>query len=187
MKNARFWTGLLFCTGLPMSLVIGTSADFTQHSLVEGSVTYNGRPVTEGLVMFQSLDRKRSPDIIALVDRSGRFEGRAEWTLDPAGRTQFRIYVFPDPRDVREAQLAEKEGRKPPVKVIATVPSDFPPPRDLTGTAKAALVSRGGPPPACVAGPPAPAVKAPESKPSRWLPEIWLAPEPTRVDIDLKD
>lgn len=186
MKYARFWTGLVFCAGLPISLVMGITAGATRYSQVVGSVTYHGRPVTEAVVLFQSLDRRRTPDIVAIIDRSGHFEGRAEWSLDPPGRTQFRLHVLPDPRDARVAQLA-RAGPEPPPPAAVPRSSESVPHQDLPPTDRAALALRNSRSSAAISGASAKPAASPALIPSRWLPEIWLAPEPTRIDIDLKD
>jgi hypothetical protein len=187
MKNARFWTGLVFCAGLPMTLVMGTTTGSARFSVVEGSVTYNGRPVDEGLVLFQSQDRGRSPDIVAMIDRSGHFHGRAEWPLYPPGRVRFRLFVFPDPREPKGAHYAAEPGRESHGGSVESSPRNSAPPRELSVIEMAVLSRREILLPACVAGPTAPVVMTTAPTPSPWLPEIWLAPEPTRIDIDLKD
>lgn len=190
MKNARFWTGLVFCTGLPLSLVMGTvGRDSMKSSSVYGKVSYNGRPLSSGLVLFESLDRVRSPDIVALIDHEGRFNGRAEWQLNPPGRTQFRIHVYPDPRENQDSPILAPAGNSGNpaeermreilshrvsmgngMAVVeegpASIDVETPGPNDESRMEDGGLPTR--------------------NRPMR-RPEIWLGPEPTHIDIDLKD
>lgn len=97
MKNARFWTGLVFFTGVPMSLVMGTVVgDQTKHSAVEGRVTHNGRPIAGGMILLESTDRKQCGDLILRLDPNGRFAGEAEWSPDFRGHLSFRAHIYPD-------------------------------------------------------------------------------------------
>lgn len=95
MRNARFWTGWVFCAGLPLSLIMGTvGGASSRSSTLEGTITVNGRIVTDAVVLFESLDRSRSGDIMMLIDRDGRFGHRVEWPLLRSGRTRFRVHLI---------------------------------------------------------------------------------------------
>ena len=60
MRTARFWTGAIAFTSLGPGILIATSVgNFDESGRVEGRVTYNGRPLRGGSIMFVSQDHRR--------------------------------------------------------------------------------------------------------------------------------
>jgi hypothetical protein len=158
MQNSRFWAGLLFFTGVPVSLLMGRPwQERVQYSHLEGMLTFQGHPASRGVILFESMDRKRSSDILVAVDERGRFAREVDWQGDLQGRTRFRIHVEPDPRPSRKVQ-----------KVAQPV---------MIGLSQALIPGE----------PSASANEQSIPYWNRRFPEVWLGPEPSRLTIDLKD
>jgi hypothetical protein len=109
------------------------------------------------MVLFESLDRKRSGDIMIAIDASGYFGRDVDWRSDLVGRSRFRIHVAPDPRRLPNGQLAAR-----PAPTGAAAPP-------MPGQPAMKPAGEGSP------------------DWDRLYPEVMLGPEPTRLLIDLKD
>lgn len=183
MRNARFWTGLVFFGGLPMGLVMGMVREpVPQTSHLEGYVTYHGRPLTQGVIYLQSQDREHADDIFASIEANGHFAGSTRWSHDLVGRARFQIHLLPDPRGASaDPILACLVGGG----VMARVTYTNLPGRETPGVRTVVSGDRAGA---------TPSIQLPRPKMGPALPasgseqlEVWLGAEPTRLDIDLKD
>ena len=97
MRTARFWTAAIAFTSLGPGILIATSVgNFDESGRVEGRVTYNGRPLRGGSIMFVSQDR-RSEDKVVCIDETGHYDSGTEWRRDHSAPTRFRIVILPDP------------------------------------------------------------------------------------------
>jgi hypothetical protein len=99
MKTERVWTGLGLSAFLVMGFYVATfGGRFAQSGRIEGKVVYHGRPIKTGVIVFASLDRERSEDVVAEINASGRFACPPDWRRDSTGPSRFQIQVCPDPR-----------------------------------------------------------------------------------------
>ena len=92
MQTTRFWVGAIALTVVAAGILIATSgSDRIESGPVQGRVTYNGRPVTGGAILFISEDRRRSDDRWFWIDRSGHYECGTDWRR---GRSARRSSTF---------------------------------------------------------------------------------------------
>src|SRR5262249_32734934 len=97
MHTTRFWVGAIWLTVVaPAGLVATSRGDHTDSGPVKGCVTYNGRPVAGGTILFISEDRQRGDDKWFWIDRSGHYECGTDWRRDSSSPLRFRICVILD-------------------------------------------------------------------------------------------
>ncbi len=105
---------------MAFGILIATSrGNHAESGPVRGRVTYNGRPVTGGTILFISEDTRRSDDRWVWIDRSGHYECGTGWRRDRSAPTRFRICVVLDARkypprpqqpDPANARMAVRDG-----------------------------------------------------------------------------
>lgn len=160
MNHARFWTGLVFLGGLPMGLVLEVVNESVPiESTLEGRVRCNGRLLTQGVVYFYSQDSDRGSDVIAPINPDGTFSCRPVWPGDDGSRVRFKVHVYP-------GMAPEKFSAMP----SEPVPSSAIPTQPVPS----------------IASPSVPATVGPSSLILGAF-DVSLGPEPTYVEIDLKD
>ncbi len=124
MKTARFWTGTGLLTGLAIaiSLALSPPADETS-GLIEGTVTYQGRPVRGGTI-FLIEDGVGLPSAdSATIDENGRYQFNPAWKRPGTGAKTYRIVVVMD-SDWFQAHAdsrtltANAEGSWPSARVV---------------------------------------------------------------------
>ena len=186
MHASRFWVGAVALTVVAFGLLIATSRGHHAGSgPVRGRVTYNGRPVIGGTIMFISEDTRRSDDRWVWIDRSGHYECGTDWRRDRATPTRFRICVVLD-------------ASKYPLRPRRTDVAGMRVPPQGGGTGR---LPRGGGGPAPIA---LPAVYAPSGPPGLRTANstaterrfgnpnttdlaVHLGPEPATINVDLTD
>jgi hypothetical protein len=98
MKTERYWMGVGMFTCFVMGIFIAVFGGWlTPRGVIDGTVTYRGRPVSGGMVVFASLDL-RSDSGTARIDAKGHFVCPWWWKRDNAGESRFQIRLVPDPR-----------------------------------------------------------------------------------------
>jgi hypothetical protein len=148
-------------------------------------VTYKGRPVTGGTVMFISTDRNRCEDRFGKINDQGRYEVDPNWRREGPDGTRFQICVF---LDLRKYPL-----ESPPADTRAT-----PRPGESGGAdsrrggrrwsgAKVVRASWGSDGSESTDRAVEPVRQHRFSDPKTSELTVRLGPEPAWVDIDLKD
>ncbi len=97
MRTTRFWVGTAMLIGPCMMAVIATTSanPFIGIGRVDGHVSYHGRPLTGGMVMFLPDDREDSDWVNVPIGKDGRFSIDPGWRR-AAKASRFRICVLPD-------------------------------------------------------------------------------------------
>lgn len=188
MKQTRFWVGIGVLTTACVLLILVAAPGYhiiRYSGRVDGRITYNGRPLQGGVVLFVPDDRERFDMSFAQIDRTGHYETDKDWRREGPGRTRFRICVVPDahiyprvPSPSMEGQVLPPEGSKRyrglamPAAVDAGGSDALP----MRGSTQSPSWARG------LGGPP-----ARYYSPTTSDLAVELGNEPARIDIDLAD
>jgi hypothetical protein len=112
MKRARFWFGTV-ALGVPVLLValsLTPGLRLTHSGPVEGWVSFHGRPLACGSILFVPEDPKQTQWAHAWTDENGHYVIDSDWCRDGAhDMTRFRICVMPDSHASRR-QAAPRPG-----------------------------------------------------------------------------
>ena len=112
MKRARFWFGAV-ALGAPVLLVVLSLTPglrLTHSGPVEGWVSFHGRPLAWGSILFVPDDAKLTQWAHAWTDENGHYVIDSDWCRDGAhGKTHYRICVIPDSHASRR-QAARRQG-----------------------------------------------------------------------------
>ena len=112
MKRDRFWFGAVVL-GVPVVLGIllfTPGLRLTPSGPVEGSVSFHGRPLAGGSILFVPEDSKQTEWAHAWIDEKGHYAIGSDWRREGAnGRRRFHICVIPDSHKIaaRAAQGAQ--------------------------------------------------------------------------------
>ena len=76
-------------------IFLGMNAEvFSPTGALYGQVTYNGKPLDRGFVLFYPTDEKSSDWAVGPIDKDGSYRIEPKWR-HISGRTQFRICIVP--------------------------------------------------------------------------------------------
>jgi hypothetical protein len=128
---------------------------------IHGRVTYNGRPLDGGYVLFEPMDRISNDWAVAPIERDGTYAIDSKWQRQNPGKERFGISVVPKSGMVAAQMPSRSEGANP---------DEVPMSPD---SAQSAAVSSGFP------------SRFTNVRTSGL--HVTLGREPARVDIDLKD
>jgi hypothetical protein len=99
MRRDRFWVGVAVIAVPVLFLVVSLSPGFelTRSGPVEGQVTFNGHPLTGGLILFVPEDTHGGASALAWIDENGRYRIGSVWERKASSsKTRYRICVMPD-------------------------------------------------------------------------------------------
>jgi hypothetical protein len=99
MQKARFWfgTALVVIPLMVCAFLFTPGFRLTRSGPVEGWVSFHGRPLAGGSILFVPEDSKEREWALAWIDEKGHYVIGSGWTRDAAGtKTRFRICVIPD-------------------------------------------------------------------------------------------
>jgi hypothetical protein len=101
MQRERFWFGmaLVIAPVLLLLLTITPGIEEDQSGPVEGHVSFHGRPLAGGTIMFIPKDSSRISWAMGGIDESGHYEIGSDWHRELLkGKAGYRICVMPDYR-----------------------------------------------------------------------------------------
>jgi hypothetical protein len=101
MKRERFWFGTAMIVVPVMLLLIALSPVTVKPSgPVEGHVTFHGRPLSGGSILFVPEDTRQGSWAMAWIDENGHYQIGSSWSRDvPRGKMRYRICLMPDTHD----------------------------------------------------------------------------------------
>jgi hypothetical protein len=159
MKKYRFWFGTAMIVVPVMLLLVSLSPgiELARSGPVEGHVTFHGRPLAGGSILFVPEDTRDGAWALAFLDENGHYTIGSIWSRKASSsKARYRICLIPD--------------------------SPGTPSRSLDSPAMNAALSGVGavafPPPATSSGFPTTLC---DPKTTRF--EVVLGSEPSRVDI----
>jgi hypothetical protein len=95
MNKTRKWvTGLAIGIPVAMMLIARYSNFFTPTGALYGQVTYNGKPLDRGFVLFYPTDEKSNDWVVGTIDKDGNYRIDAKWRHNP-DKMRFRICIIP--------------------------------------------------------------------------------------------
>lgn len=98
MERERFWCGTtmivvpLICLLLPFAPQI----EFIQSGTIEGHVSFQGRPLTGGFILFVPED-ETCDSAAGYLDEEGHYLIGTRWIRKASTETRFRICLLPAP------------------------------------------------------------------------------------------
>lgn len=98
MNKERLWfgTGMVVVPLLFVVAALGPSVQATPGGVVEGHVTFHGRPLVGGSILFVPEDR-HDAWALAWIDEKGDYVIGSVWARKASsGKTRYRICVIPD-------------------------------------------------------------------------------------------
>jgi hypothetical protein len=101
MQRDRFWfgTAMVIVPVLLLLLAITPSIEENQSGPVEDRVSFHGRPLAGGTIIFIPKDTRHGSEAIGCIDESGHYEIGSDWNREALkGKADFRICVMPDYR-----------------------------------------------------------------------------------------
>jgi hypothetical protein len=104
MQKARFWFGttLVVIPLMVCAFLFTPGFRLTRSGPVEGWVSYNGRPLAGGSILFVPEDSKEREWALAWIDEKGHYVIGSGWSREgSSSKTRFRICVVPDTHKVR--------------------------------------------------------------------------------------
>jgi hypothetical protein len=159
MRMDRFWFGAAMIA-VPVLFLGGSLSpgiELTQSGSVEGQVTFHGRPLAGGLILFVPEGMREGSRALAWIDENGHYRIDSVWDRKvSSSKTRYRICLTPD---------TDKVAR----------PSQH---RDAYATAWSGAGDVAFPAPPASSGFPA---KVCDPKTTQF--EVLLGSEPARVDI----
>lgn len=112
MQKARFWFGTAIVV-LPLMLcafLFTPSFRLTPKGPVEGWVSFHGRPLAGGSILFVPEGSREREWALAWIDEKGHYVIGSGWTREgSASKTRFRICVIPDTHKAT-AKVARRSG-----------------------------------------------------------------------------
>ncbi len=103
MHRSRFWfgVGLVLVPVLFGALLFGPSLRLTPRGPVEGFVSFHGRPLAGGSILFVPEDPRHHEWAHAWIDGAGHYRIESGWDRDGSGDgDRFRICVIPNSHKV---------------------------------------------------------------------------------------
>ncbi len=95
MNKTRKWvTGLAIGIPVAMILVARYTDFFTPTGALYGRVTYNGKPLDRGFVLFYPTDEKSNDWVVGPIDKEGNYRIDSKWRHNTK-EIQFRICIIP--------------------------------------------------------------------------------------------
>jgi hypothetical protein len=116
MNKARFWFGTvtLVVPVLLIALAFAPGIRLIPRGPVEGRVSYHGRPLAGGSILFVPEDSRQAQCAYAWIDDDGHYVIGPGWRREGSGgKSRFRICVIPDSHETagRASQGArDKDG-----------------------------------------------------------------------------
>jgi len=167
MRRVRSRTAyaLSFACSSLVILALLPDGQFSSAGPVWGQVSYQGRPLKSGTVMFLPTGVDQGLWASATIRENGCYAVPADWSRPGPGRGRYKICIIPGPRRMNLQPFPGNEGAPPSVVQVSG------------GTEL--LVSGGA--------------EAKLEIPDRFTQgfssslEVSLGPEPACIDIDLKD
>jgi hypothetical protein len=99
MKRNRFWVGTAMIVVPVMFLLASLSpgVGLTRSGPVEGHVTFHGRPLAGGSILFVPEDTRDGDWALAWIDENGHYAIGSIWSRKASSsRTRYRICLMPD-------------------------------------------------------------------------------------------
>jgi hypothetical protein len=112
MKRDRFWFGTAMIAVPVMLLLVTLSPGFklTRSGPVEGHVTFRGRPLAGGSILFVPEDPRQGAWALAWIDENGDYRIGSIWSRDGSvSKMRYRICLMPDTHDARSPLLRRSE------------------------------------------------------------------------------
>jgi hypothetical protein len=168
MNRIRTWVGGLGISApcVIIALAMTPGLDLTSSGPVHGRVTYNGRPLDGGYVVFEPAEGNPNEWAVGPIDQDGSYSIDSKWQRGNHERGRFRICVVPENGKPVADMPSPSEGAKAGVVPISlssekpdsrrSVAVDCQLPKRFTKVQTSGL-------------------------------HVTLGREPARVDIDLKD
>lgn len=153
--------------GIPAVLILlaMTTNFFTPTGTIYGRVTYNGKPLERGFILFYPADEKCPDWVVGTIDHGGTYRIDSKWRHN-SSETRFRICIIPRkmrPSAHQDMRDDGSESRVVPVSLGANHSEPHRPvavevgfPKRFTNVLTSGL-------------------------------QITLGREPARIDIDMKD
>jgi hypothetical protein len=168
MNRNRTWVGGLGisapCVLFTLAMTPGLAP--TSSGPVHGRVTYNGRPMDGGYILFEPMERDSNQWAVGAIGRGGNYSIDSQWQRGKQGKECFRICVVPNKGTPAAPSPSLCEGASPdevPMALGSEVPD----------SGQTVAVDSGFP-------------KRFTNARTSGL-HVTLGREPARVDIDLKD
>jgi hypothetical protein len=166
MRAIRFGIAciLLFAATAIVILAASPGSDSRRAGEVWGCVSYHGRPLTGGAIVFAPVHEDDGPGAGAVIRKNGTYSINSGWARGPKVRSEYKVCILPDKR--KSAQRS--------TQVTGTSPEDDP-------TSPAPETSTAGRP------------RVVSDFPARFVDletsglRVALGLEPTRVDIEMRD
>jgi hypothetical protein len=99
MKRDRFWFGTAMIA-MPLVLLLVTTTpgiQLTRSGTVEGHVTFHGRPLAGGSILFVPEDRSQGEWAMAWTDENGNYTISSIWSRKASdSKVRYRICLIPD-------------------------------------------------------------------------------------------
>lgn len=114
MNKARFWfaTGLVVVPAVLAFVYLTPGFRLTRSGPVEGWVSYHGRPLSGGSILFVPDDPNQTEWAHAWLDRNGHYVIGSSWLrVGSADRTHFRICVIPHSHEVADKPPPGPQGQ----------------------------------------------------------------------------
>jgi hypothetical protein len=99
MRKDRFWFGVATIAVPVLFLVVSRSPglELTQSGPVEGQVTFHGRPLAGGLILFVPEGMCEGTRALAWIDEEGHYRIGSVWDRKASSsKTRYRICLTPD-------------------------------------------------------------------------------------------
>jgi hypothetical protein len=103
MHRDRFWFGMAMTIApvLLLLLMITPSIEENASGPIEGHVSFHGRPLAWGTIIFVPKDARNVGWAVGSIDESGHYQIGSEWHREVLrGKSGFRICVMPDYREI---------------------------------------------------------------------------------------
>jgi hypothetical protein len=103
MQKARFWLGtaLVVIPLMLCAILFMPGFRLTRNGPVEGWVSYHGRPLAGGSILFVPEDSKETEWALAWIDEKGHYVIGSGWAREgSSSKTRFRICVIPNTHEL---------------------------------------------------------------------------------------
>ncbi len=113
MKKSRFWfgVGLVVVPVLLVSLLFAPSFRLTPRGPVEGFVSFHGRPLAGGSILFVPEDPRHNEWAHAWIDETGHYRIESGWNRGQSSDGKpFRICVIPNSHSLGSKALWGPHG-----------------------------------------------------------------------------
>ncbi len=116
MRKVRTWVAVLGI-GVPCVIVAiaMTTNWFSSAGSIYGQVTYKGKPLDRGFVLFYPTDETETDWVVGPIDKNGSYSIHSGWRHH-SGKKRFRICIIP--RKGKPAAHVDLTGQESHSKVI---------------------------------------------------------------------